>query len=149
MSFPATRSTKRSPSTSTFRLWFVMPPPSTSNARVATRPDALDLGREVAHARIRSPGGIEQRLGRDDARHPLAEDLDRDLGADVVLGGQVRVRDRLLDRVAVAAARHPPDEIVSDANRLRAEGDRPWVVERQAAEQPLRLVARRRAPRGR
>ena len=34
--FPATRRTKRSPSTSTLRLWFVMPPPSTSTR--ATRP---------------------------------------------------------------------------------------------------------------
>ena len=42
---------------STYRLWFVIPPPSTSNRRAATRPDALDLSGEDAHARIRSPFG--------------------------------------------------------------------------------------------
>ncbi len=46
-----------SPSTSTFRLWFVMPPPSTSTRASTTRPDALDRSREVAHARMRSPVG--------------------------------------------------------------------------------------------
>ena len=106
-----------SPSTSTFRLWFVMPPPSTSNraprpgqtrstsAANVTRGSARRAGRRAAPSAI-TPGD------------PLAEDLDLDLRADVVLGGQVRVRDRLLDRVAVPAARHAADELA--VRRARA-----------------------------
>ena len=94
---------------------------------------------------------VEERLGRHLALDPLAEDLDRDAGADGgVCRGQVRVGDRALDGVAVAAARDPADEPLADAYRLRAERDGARVVERQAAEDVLRLRpprAGRRDPR--
>ena len=63
--------------------------------------------------------------------------------------GHVGVRDRALDRVAVAAARHPADELAVDPHRLGAERDRARVVEDEAGEPPLRLAARRAARRGR
>ena len=64
-----------------------------------------------------------------------------------MLGGQVRVRDRRADRVAVAAARHAADERVADADGLRAERDRAGVGEGQAAEPPLGLPAAASASR--
>ena len=108
------------------------------------RPHALDLGRE-RHARIRSPLGIEQRLVGDDARHPFAEDLDCDLGADAVLGREIRIRDRLLDRVAIPTARDAADQVIPDSHRLRPERDGARIVECQAAKEPRRLVRSRQA----
>ena len=107
-----------------------------------------------AHARNRPGGGadvwielpglagpdplalrVEQRLGRDLARDPLAEDLDLDRGPGLgALRRQVGVGDRALDRVAVAAGGHPAGDLAADPHRLVAERDRARVGERQAAE---------------
>src|SRR2546423_11130288 len=56
---------------------------------------------------------------------------------------QVGVGDRALDRVAVAAAGHPPADLLVDPHRLVAERDRPRVLEGQAAEPPARTALRR------
>ena len=67
---------------------------------------------------------VVERLGRDLAAHPLAEDLDLDRRPRRrARGRQVRVRDRAPDRVAEAAARDAADELAGDADRLRAERD--------------------------
>ena len=107
----------------------------------AVRPHARNDG--IDHERISFSGGIEQRLRRDLAGDPLAEDLHLDRLADVAaLSRQVRVRDRAADGVAVAAARHAADQLAVDAHRLGAERDRARIGERQAAQHPLRLLAR-------
>ena len=90
-----------------------------------------------------------KRFGHHLAADPVTEDLDRDARSHCgVGGGQVRVGDRTLDRVAVAAARHPADEPITNPDRLGAERDRPRLVERQAAQDALglRLGQKRGAP---
>src|SRR6185503_6403174 len=108
--------------------------PSTSSpvcCRRRSAPDALALG-------------VEERLGRDLALDPAAEDLDLDPGPRLVLGRQVGVGDRALDRVAVAGARYPADDLAADPHRLVAEGDRARVGEGEAAQ----ALARPGFPRG-
>src|SRR6476620_1317281 len=90
-------------------------------------PDALALG-------------VEERLRRDLALDPAAEDLDLYRGPRLVLGRQVGVGDRALDGVAVAAARHPADDLAADADRLVAERDRARVGEGEAAQARARPV---------
>ena len=141
---------RRSPSTSTLRLWFVIPPPSTSTRALTTRPDAFDGSVESAHARIRSPLGIEQRLVGDDAGHPLAEDLDRDLGADAVLrqaGTRTRSTSRPCSR-SRRSSRGPPSRSPTRT------GSEPRAIARGSSSvrqrsTPLGLGARRRVRRGR
>src|SRR5207244_3633230 len=87
------------------------------------------------------PFRVEEWFLGDGATDPLAEDLRLDSGA----GGrrrrrQVGVRDRPLDRVAVAAAGDATDDLALDANRLGAERDRPWIIEHQAREAAGGLV---------
>src|SRR3954452_9327260 len=78
--------------------------------------------------------GVIQRLLRDPAADPRAEDVDLDRRVDRDLGRDVRVRDRLADGVAVAAARHATDDLAADAHRLRAQHYRAWLVEDEACE---------------
>ena len=142
------RSARRRPRPSA--LWFVMPPPSTSNASAATRPDALDRGRRSSLTRgsARPSGRRAARSATTPATHSPKISTATSVPTSCSAGRYAYAID-LLDRVAVPAARHPADELAADAHRLRAERDRARVVERQAAEQALGLVARRRAPRGR
>src|SRR5260221_10809282 len=87
---------------------------------------------------------IVERLGHDDAFDPFAEDLDSNLRAGRRGDArQICVGDRLPDRVAVATACHAADELTSDADRLRAERDRPRILERHAAESRRGLLATR------
>src|SRR6188472_265036 len=75
---------------------------------ISTMVSAVDIRRAILAAHAGSLG-IEQRLRRHRSLDPLAEDLDRDGRArHGVLDGEQRVRDRALDRVAVAARGHPP-----------------------------------------
>ena len=103
--------------------------------RPAPAGHARALGRLTAvELRTRLAVRVVERLGRHLALDPLAEDLDGDARADVrVGGGQVRVGDRALDRVAVAAARDPADEPVADAHGLGAERHRARIVERRGS----------------
>src|SRR5258707_1202607 len=55
---------------------------------------------------------------------------------------QVCVRDRTLDAVAVAAARHASRELAVDAHRLGTERNRARVCENETTEDALRLLAR-------
>ena len=147
VSLPVTRRTNSSPSTSTLRLWFVIPPPRTSNAR--SRPGQT---RSTAAASSLMPGSARPAGSKSGsaaispATHSpkISTSTSR---ADAVLGRHVCVRDRLLDRVAVAAARHAADELVPDADRLGAERDGAGILERQAPQQALGLGARASASR--
>ena len=142
MSLPPIRRTNASPPPTTLKLWFVIPPPSGSTDSTPPGQTRSTTSR-VDHARMRSPARVEERLGRDLAGDPLAEDLDLDrLPGRGALGRQVRVGDRALDRVAVAAARHAADGLAVDAHRLGAERDRARVGEHEAAEPALRLRPR-------
>src|SRR5439155_21634241 len=85
--------------------------------------------------------GIEERLAGDGARDPVAEDVDLDLPPlDGIAGREIRVRDRLPDRVAVAAARDAAHDSAVDPHRLGAERDRTRVAEHETAELALRLA---------
>src|SRR5688572_1056516 len=90
---------------------------------------------------------IEQRLARNLARHPLAEDVElHGSPGRRLLRRQVRVRDRALDGVAVAAGGHTPGDLTVHPHRLVAERHRARVRERDAGEPPARLrVAERLA----
>ena len=124
VSRPATRRTKSPSTLVALTLWFVIPPARTSHSarppatRARPRPRALRV-----RARILPPARVVQRLVGHHPRHPLAEDLHRDLGARVVPRGHARTRSSA-HGVAVAAARHAPDELVTDPDWLRAERDR-------------------------
>lgn len=94
----------------------------------ARAPGPDPLPRTVARTTV-------QRLGGDLALDPLAEDLDRDRGPRRgERGRQVGVGDRAADRVAVAAGRHPADDLAVHPHRLVAERDRPRVVQGDAGE---------------
>src|SRR5690348_1125355 len=78
---------------------------------------------------------IEERLGDDFPRDPRPEDLDVDLDTRCrMLRRQIRVRDRALDGVAVAAGCHPPRDGPADSDRLVAQRDRPWILQHEAAQ---------------
>src|SRR5712692_7144647 len=84
---------------------------------------------------------VEERFCGDRATDPLAEDLRLDSRAGRHrLRRQVGVRDRALDRVAIAAAGDAPDDLAVDANRLGTERDRSWIIEHQAREATRGLV---------
>ena len=88
VSCPAIRSTHTSPpSSSTLRLWFVIPPPRISQRASPIGPDARHRAREPSLRSRANPLaiGVEQRLEGDLSPDPVAEDLDLDLRADVVL----------------------------------------------------------------
>src|SRR5690242_16674370 len=60
-------------------------------------------------------GGVEQRLGRDLAGDPIAEDVDLHRTARLgVARRHVGVRNRTLDGEAVAAARNSPGDVAVD-----------------------------------
>ena len=96
---------------------------------------------------MRSPAlRIPERL-LGDLPGPLAEDLGLDgapgLGS---LGGQVGVGDRGSDCVAVAAARHPADDIAVHPDGLGAERNRTSILEDEACGTlERRALASRRA----
>src|ERR1700674_833913 len=94
--------------------------------------------------------GVVERVFRDLAWDPRAEDLDLDRRADCGARRHVRVRDRLLDRVAVSAAGDSPRYLAVDAHRFRAERHRARVVEHEARElclgRGLALLQKRGAP---
>ena len=140
VSRPAIRSTKTPSGRVTLTLWFVIPPPRTSQRDVAVRPDARDRRREgVAHARIRSPAGSKSGSS---ATTPGTQSPKISTATSVPTScssGQVGERDRRADGVAVAAARHAADERLADTNGLRAERDRTGLGEDEAAQQPLGL----------
>src|SRR3954451_19489281 len=100
----------------------------------ATRADATGGTVPGVSAPDAFAGRVVQRLGRDLAAHPLAEDVHLDRLADLDSGRQPRVGDRAADRVAVAAGRDAPADLPTDANRLVAQRDRTWVVEDEAAQ---------------
>src|ERR1700694_1169383 len=95
-------------------------------------------------------GRVVERILRDLARDPRAEDLDLDRRAGRGARRHVRVRNRLLDRVAVSAAGYPARHLARDSHRLRAERDRARVVEHEASElclgRGLALLQKRGAP---
>ena len=62
-------------------------------------------------------------------------------------GRDVGVRDRALDRVAVAAARHPAEDLAVHPHGLGAERNRARLVEDEAGESPLRRLFLRREER--
>src|SRR5206468_3547506 len=66
-----------------------------------------------------------------------AEDVDLDGHAGGVLGGDVRIRDRLPERVPIAAAGDAPLHVAFYPHRLRAERDRTGLVQDEACEPGL------------
>ena len=98
-------------------------------------------GASCVHDRIRSPAGIPERLADDLEADPLAEDVDLAARPDRRVRRQVGVGDRALDGEAVAARRHPTDDLAADPDRLVPEADRARVVEDEAA-QPLPRTGR-------
>src|SRR5215203_4295867 len=82
--------------------------------------------------------GVEEGLAGDLAGDPVAKNLDLERRTDLgPLGRDIGVRDRALDRVTVAAARHPADGGAVDSHGLGAERDRARVVQRDADKSPL------------
>src|SRR5262245_18523192 len=114
---------------------------SASTARAAARPRRPPQARKAGSAPEPLSGGIEERLGGDLARDPFSEDLD--LARLPRLGpvrGDIRVGDRALDCVAVAAARHAARDLAVDAHRLGAERNGAGIGELQAGEPAFRLL---------
>ena len=99
---------------------------------------------QLAAASSRGPSCPPGRTGARAATapaDPVAEHLDLDRRAGLgAVGGDVGVRDRALDGVAVAAARHAADDLAVDPHGLRAEGDGARVVEDEAGEATLGLL---------
>ena len=140
---PAGRRARRRPST--LRLWFVIPPPSTSTR--ASRPGQTRSDRllEARHARIRSPRGSKSGSSATTPATHSPKISTATSAPTSCSGGQVRVRDRLLDGVAVAAARDAADERVADAHRLGAERDRARIA--SVRQRSRRSGSRRRDER--
>src|SRR5207248_10387276 len=79
--------------------------------------------------------GVPERLAGDLEADPLAKDLDLATGPDRgLVRRQVAVRDRALDREAVAARGDPADDPAVDADRLVAQRHRPGTAEDEAAQ---------------
>ena len=93
----------------------------------------------VAARRTRSPRGSNSGSRTTSPPDPRPEDVDLDRRADLDLRREIGVGDRALDRVAVAAARDPAADALSDPHRLVAEHDRARVLEHQAPQPPARL----------
>ena len=153
VSLPATRSTNDSPSTVDLQVVVRDAAAEDLDTRDVAGPgqtrSTARRRSSLAHARIRSPRGSKSGSS---ATTPATHSPKISTATSVPTScsaGQVRVGDRRLDRVAVAAARHAPDELAADAHRLGAERDRSRVGEREAAQAALGLAAPRRAPRGR
>src|SRR5277367_489490 len=97
--------------------------PARSQPRFALSPDSLALR-------------VVERLARDLTGDPLPEDVDRHLAAHLDLLRQVGVRDRALHRVAISAARHPPDHLAVYPHGLVSKRNRSRVLEHEAPQAP-------------
>src|SRR5437762_2967201 len=93
---------------------------------------------------------VEQRVGRHVPRHPPPEDLGLDRRPRVgIAGGQVGVRDRPLDGVAVPSTGDAAHDLSVDPHGLLAQGHRMRIVENQAPEdvaKGMRLRLEQRVP---
>src|SRR4051794_40393220 len=113
---------------------------TTQSVSCATLDTASTLVADAAAPRV------EERLPHDPGAPPPPADVGVPPLLLLDVRRQVRVGDRALDRVAVAAARDPAHDVAADAHGFVAQRDRARVVEHEAAQAPLDRPLVQRGP---